>query len=270
MSAHRLVSLYSGSDGNCTFVSSGETSILIDAGKSARTLCAKLCEIGSDIGSIDAIFITHEHTDHTSALETLSKKYHIPIHIADESAKKFDRDPNAAVHSCLVRHDPEFCVEIGDIRVTSFPTPHDSRMSVGYRIEIGLSDQKHTLGVATDIGYVTQSIKDGLCGCQAVVLESNHDVQMLMDGPYPYDLKLRIRSKRGHLSNCDCAVLAAELAKSGTKGFILAHLSLENNQPELAFDEVHSAISDADVEICVASPDMPTELACCGGSKCSQ
>ncbi len=266
MSSYRLVTLYSGSDGNCTFISSGETSILIDAGKSARALCAKLCDIGSDIGKIDAIFITHEHCDHISALETLSKKHHIPIHITEKSAKKLDRDPSAAVHSCLVRHDASFCVDVGNMKVTAFPTPHDSLMSVCYRVELSCGECRHTLGVATDIGFVSERIREALIGCEAVVLEANHDEQMLMDGPYPYDLKKRISSKRGHLSNCDSALFAAELARKGTRGFILAHLSRENNRPELAFDEVHGAISDDTVEICVASPDTPTELCFIGGA----
>ena len=260
MSNYRLVTLYSGSEGNCTFVSSGRTSILIDAGKSARTLCNALRSIGSDIQNISAIFITHEHCDHISALETLSKKHHIPIHMTNISAKKLDRDPSAAVHSCLVRHDPVFCEQVNDITVTSFPTPHDSLMSVGYRIEFCAEDGKHAFGVATDIGYVSPLIKEGLCGCEAVVLEANHDVDMLMEGRYPYELKQRIRSKRGHLSNHDSALFAAELVTGGTNGFILAHLSAENNLPELAFDEVNSAISDPTVSICVASPDCPTEL----------
>ena len=267
MKSNRLVTLYSGSDGNCTFISSQNTAILIDAGKSARTLCKELAAIGSDISEIDAIFITHEHCDHVSALETLSKKYRIPIHITDVSAKKFDRDMTAAVHSCLVRHTDVFRERIGDITVTSFPTPHDSKMSVGYRVEIGEGEDKQTFGVATDIGYVTDCIKKGLCGCEAVVLESNHDVDMLMSGPYPYDLKLRINSNRGHLSNADCATFASELVNSGTRGIILAHLSRENNEPELAFDEVCSAVSNDKIEIVVASPDAPTELCCIGGKR---
>ena len=260
MSNYRLATLYSGSEGNCTFVSSGNTCILIDAGKSARTLCNSLCAIGAGIDSIKAIFITHEHCDHVSALETLSKKYHIPIHITNTSARKFDRNPDAAVHTCLVRHDTVFSEQVDDITVTSFPTPHDSMMSVGYRIEFCDGDCKHVFGVATDIGHVSEPVKQGLMGCEAVVLESNHDEQMLMEGRYPYDLKLRIRSKRGHLSNRDSAVFAADLAENGTRGFILAHLSAENNLPELAYDEAHSAISDPQVSICVASPDTPTEL----------
>lgn len=260
MRTPRLVTLYSGSDGNCTFVSSGSTHILIDAGKSARTLCAKLTEIGSDISEISAIFITHEHSDHISALETISKKYHIPIHITHGSAKKIDRLPDATVHSCLVRHENIFCETVGNITVKSFVTPHDSLMSVGYRIEFEMNDNLRVFGVATDIGHVSESVRNGLLGCETVVLESNHDEQMLLDGPYPRDLKMRILSKRGHLSNKDSALFAAELAANGTKNIILAHLSRENNDPSIAFDEVHGAISDDGVCIAVASPDCPTEI----------
>ena len=136
-------------------------------------------------------------------------------------------------------------------------------MSVGYRMEFCDENGKHVLGVATDIGYITKSITAGLMGCEAVVLESNHDEQMLEDGPYPYYLKLRIRSNRGHLSNRASADFAAKLAQNGTRGFILAHLSKENNLPEIAYDEIHSVISDPTVKICVADPDEPTELCLC-------
>ena len=260
MKKYRLVTLYSGSEGNSTFVSSGKASILIDAGKSARTLCARLAEIGSDIKNISAIFITHEHTDHVSALETLSKKYHIPIHITDASARKFDRTPNAAVHSCLIRHDTVFCQTVGDITVRSFPTPHDSMMSVGYRISFEADGEKHVFGVATDIGHVSGEIREGLMGAEAIVLESNHDEQMLISGPYPRELKARILSERGHLSNHDSSELAACLARGGCKGFILAHLSRENNEPRLAFDAAANEIADRSVRVCVAPPDAPCEL----------
>ena len=258
--SYTLTTLYSGSGGNSTLISSGDTSILIDAGKSARTLCAALRNVGSDIKNINAIFITHEHCDHISALETLAKNYEIPIHMTEASARKFDRHPDSPVHARLVRHETAFCENIGDMRVTSFKTPHDSAMSVGYRIEFPSADGTCALGVATDIGYITKGIAKGLMGCEAVVLEANHDEQMLEDGPYPYYLKLRIRSNKGHLSNGASADFAAELAKNGTKSFILAHLSKENNLPELAFDAVHSAVSDPSVRICVAAADEPTEL----------
>ena len=260
MKKYRLVTLYSGSEGNCTFVCSGNTSILIDAGKSARALCTRLVEIGSDIRNISAIFITHEHTDHVSALETISKKYHIPIHITGASAAKFDRTPDAAVHSCLTRHDTVFSQAVGDITVRSFPTPHDSMMSVGYRISFEADGEKHVFGVATDIGHVTDEIREGLCGAEAIVLESNHDEQLLISGPYPRELKLRILSERGHLSNKNSASLAASLAQNGCKGFILAHLSRENNEPRLAYECAVDEIADRSVRVCIAPADSPCEL----------
>ena len=257
----RICTLYSGSGGNSTYIKAGDTEILIDAGKCARALCSALHEIGSDISKISAIFITHEHTDHVSALEVLSKKHSIPIHITNTSAKKFDREPGAFIHKNLVRHEEiEFSVTLNDVTVSSFHTPHDSMMSVGYRIETTRDNTPQRLAVATDIGYVTENIYNHLLGCDAIVLESNHDIDMLMRGPYPYDLKKRILSKGGHLANKDSAALGAELARHGTKAFLLAHLSEENNTPEIAFDEFYSAIADDAVTISVAAADMPTEL----------
>ena len=190
----------------------------------------------------------------------LSKKHDFPIHIMEKSAARFDRLPRSPLHEHLVRHEAMFCETVGELTVSSFRTPHDSRMSVGYRVSFADDDGAQTLGVATDIGYVSDSVREGLSGCEAVVLESNHDVDMLMDGPYPYDLKLRIRSNRGHLSNADSASLASALAAEGTHAFLLAHLSEENNDPTIALDEAVSAISDPDVFVAVAAPDRPTEL----------
>ena len=260
MSKYRIVSLYSGSKGNSTLISTKTSSILIDAGKSAKALCTALGEVGSDIGSIDAIFITHEHSDHISALEALSKKHSIPIHITNTSASKLDRYPDSPVHQNIVRHDTIFCEEIGDIRISSFRTPHDSMMSVGYRINIQCDDGCHTVGFATDVGYASDSVIEGLCGCEAVVLEANHDLTMLRDGIYPQYLKDRIRSRKGHLSNVQSASLASHLASTGTRAFLLAHLSEENNEPQIAFDEINSVISDPQVCIRVASPYVPVEL----------
>ena len=257
----RICTLFSGSGGNSTYIRIGDTEILIDAGKCARTLCSALREIGSDLSRISAIFITHEHTDHVSSLEVLSKKHAIPIHITDISAKRFDRDGQAFIHKNLVRHQEiEFSVTVGELTVSSFRTPHDSLMSVGYKIETNRDNSPYKIAVATDIGYVTDNIRENLLGCEAVVLESNHDEQMLMRGPYPYELKKRILSSGGHLSNKDSAALGAELAANGTKAFLLAHLSEENNTPELAFDEFYSAIADDAVTIIAAAADTPTEL----------
>ena len=149
---------------------------------------------------------------------------------------------------------------MGGVTVTAFETPHDSRASVGFRFEFSDGESRVHVGYATDIGHVSEIIRSGLTGCETVVLESNHDVDMLMDGSYPYDLKLRIRGKRGHLSNRECADLCAELAEQGMKNLLLAHLSEENNHPDLAFDETFSALAGHTVNLRIASPDAVTML----------
>ena len=256
----RIVTLYSGSKGNSTYIEAGGAAILIDAGKSLRRLCTALSSIGVCIDDVDAVFITHEHNDHVSALETLTKKHKIPIHMASGCATKFCADRYELLRENIVCHPPLFEVEIKGTRISSFPTPHDSNMSVGYRIEFCEEGKKRSVGLATDIGYVTKEICQGLCGCECVVLESNHDVDMLKDGPYPYDLKKRSLSKRGHLSNKDSALLCAGLAKRGTRSFILAHLSEENNTPGTALDEFLSTVADSAVRVAVAHPEEPTEM----------
>lgn len=260
MKEWKIVSLYSGSKGNSMFVRVGGTAILIDAGKSARALCHTLREIGSDISEIDAIFVTHEHHDHTSALEMIAKYHEIPIHMTEASAVIFDRTPEAPIHARLVPHEPNFCVTVGELTVSSFRTSHDSRMSVGYRIEFFDGEEKHAIGIATDLGVVSDEVRKGLLGCEAVVLESNHDVEMLKNGSYPYDLKKRIASRYGHLSNTDSAEFCSELSEGGTKAILLAHLSEQNNEPTLALNEVRCAVGDDGVCVCVASPECPTYL----------
>ena len=230
------------------------TTIIIDAGKSARSLCLALKSIGSDISDIDAIFITHEHADHVSALETLSKKHHIPIH-APRSCADYLARPGSATSSCTVGHPPLFTVELDGITVSSFLTSHDSRCPVGYRIA---TESGETFGVATDTGIVTCSTAEALAGCRGVVIECNHDKRMLATGPYPPFLKDRIASARGHLSNDDCAKFVAYLAERGTASFILAHLSAENNTKEIALAAVRRAIPDESISVEVSDPDTPT------------
>ena len=259
MTSVRIISLYSGSTGNCFAICAPCGTLLIDAGKNAKRLCAALAEVGVDADSIGAILVTHEHTDHISALPVFLKKHPVPVHIANGSAYKLM--PHPSVERLLNMHPPIYEECICGMRVTSFPTPHDSRASVGYRIEIPCSDGSiYRIGYATDIGYVSFEIEEALTGCDAVILESNHDYDMLMTGPYPYDLKKRIASRRGHLSNPESAALAARLCAKGTKKLMLAHLSQENNAPDLALDECMSAVGDACVDIFVAHPEIPVEM----------
>ena len=254
MTDARIYSLYSGSTGNSFLIRTQQSAILIDAGKSCKQLTAALSACGVKPEDIDAIFITHEHTDHIGALPVFLKKHRIPVHVLEKSADPLRANPSVA--PCLCLHRPLFCESIGDIRISSFPTPHDSRGSVGYRIEIPTKGgEPLCIGYATDIGYVTRDIEEALLGCQAVILESNHDLEMLHTGPYPYSLKQRIASRYGHLSNPDSAALAARLCQNGTRCLMLAHLSQENNEPQLAYNEVLMAIADPSVNLRTAAPD---------------
>lgn len=254
-----VITLYSGSGGNATYVSAGGSAILIDAGKSARALENALLCAGKNIRDVSAIFVTHEHADHVGALEIISKKHHIPVHMTFASADRSVRG-GSCLCSVLKAHTPLFCEEVGDMKITSFITPHDSALCVGYRIEHGNS----CAAVATDIGHITPEILSALEGCGRVVLESNHDIEMLKNGPYPYALKQRILSPRGHLSNTDCAAAVVELAKSGLTDLTLAHLSEENNRPELALATVKEAVYRLGMKlnINVAAPDSVTRPPC--------
>ncbi len=261
MPNYRLCTLYSGSSGNAAYLETPTARILIDAGKCTRTLLASLKEIGVEPATLDAIFITHEHNDHIASLEVLAKKHPIPVHILYKSALRYrDTQPEALCHCFRLYEKAPFATCVGEVTVKAFETPHDSRASVGYRFEFPDGEQLVRVGYATDIGHISAPIREGLTGCDAVVLESNHDVEMLMDGPYPYDLKLRIRGKRGHLSNRECADFASELAGQGTSHFLLAHLSEENNYPDLAFDETFSALAGNEFSLRVASPNAVTML----------
>lgn len=256
MSHIRIVSLYSGSGGNSTLVETSKGSLLIDAGKSARSLCSSLRQAGSDPGRLGAVFITHEHTDHTSALEVFLKKNPVPVHITGISADNLYIPPESRLKTFICRHTPVFTQRVADMTVTSFPVPHDSAMCVGYRIE---TDDGFRFGIATDTGCVTDEMLGGLSGCNAVEIESNHSVDMLRSGPYPFELKRRILSRCGHLSNDDCAVFAQKLALGGTTGFMLAHLSRENNRPDCALSAVKKALAQfPDIRLCVAGQDNET------------
>ncbi len=261
MSNYKICNLYSGSGGNSTFISACGKNILIDAGKSAKNLCRALSDIGVSPEEIDAIFITHEHSDHVAAIRTLSHKFHIPIHILLSSAEKYRGLCDGQLCECLHMHrEPSFSVALGSLTIEAFPTPHDARGSVGYKISFDDDGRKISFAYATDMGTVTDVVKEKLLGCESVIVESNHDLKMLLMGPYPPELKERIHSQYGHLSNTECAELVSLLCKNGAKNILLAHLSEENNTPELAFCEVLSRIEDKSVQLLVASPDRPTWL----------
>lgn len=254
----RVISLFSGSKGNCTLIDTGEVRFLIDAGCSAKAISDALEQVGYTLSDLTAVFITHEHGDHTNGLWGLVKKHPLPIHVTEPSALSLGLTDEAAFAGYLVTHPAEYTVRLTDeCKVEAFSVPHDSVCCVGFRITCPGS----TVGVATDLGYVTQRVYDRLLGCEAVLLESNHDREMVRNGPYPAALKRRILSGGGHLSNDDCAEVAGALARGGTKAFLLAHLSRENNTPDAAVSTVLRAVERYGVTVSAARPDGPTALA---------
>lgn len=254
-----VCTLASSSKGNAVYVRLGGDEILIDAGISCKRLTDALRSLNTDISRIKAIFITHEHSDHVSGLETVSKKHKIPIHFTEPSARAHLRSAKTE-HTAAVSiiHPLLYTEQVGSLTVRSFVTPHDSAASVGFIVTDGTDE--HTLALATDIGCVTDEVSDALIGCENVILESNHDENMLLCGAYPYELKRRILSERGHLSNEAAAAFVARLAASGTKRILLAHLSQDNNLPEIAYHTSLCVLEGREVHLDVASPSAVTRL----------
>lgn len=254
MSNLSVTTLYSGSKGNSIFVRAGNTNILFDAGLSCGALCKSLNSIGVSPHDLNSVFITHEHSDHVSALDVFSKHYSVPIHMTDQSYHGIKCNRQVSI-----LHDPLYSISFDDCEISSFITPHDSRMSVGFIIRTDFGN----IGIATDLGYIPDEIIETLSYCDTIILESNHDEEMLINGPYPPSLKKRILSDFGHLSNKSCAEAACYLASCGTKNIMLAHLSEHNNTPELAYTETRKKLDSLGysfVNLKVASGYSPTVL----------
>lgn len=235
----RFCPLFSGSSGNSYYIGSATSGILIDAGRTAKQLTNMLELCGIDKSAVKAIFVTHEHSDHVKGLRVFASRCHIPVYSS--------RGTLAALEhmGCLDGKFPvdvidEKGIECADMLIKPFRTSHDSAESVGYRIR--LHDDR-SLAFSTDLGFMSDSVRGELAGADFVVLESNHDVGMLKNGFYPYHLKQRILSDVGHLSNVACAEELFGLVQKGTTRIILAHLSSENNTPELAYQTALCALS---------------------------
>ena len=242
----RLTTFASGSSGNCALLSMDGVHLLLDAGISCRRICSHLALSGVTPEELSAILITHEHSDHIAGLETLLKHSAAPVCAPRAVAAHLERTIAGAAPRLRVAVPGE-AFSFGPLAVRSFRTSHDSADSVGWRVS-----GSTVFALATDTGCVTPEVEEGLSGAATVLIEANHDVDMLLSGPYPFYLKRRILSERGHLSNADCAALAARLARSGTRQILLGHLSRENNRPARAFETVSAALEGSGAALCVA------------------
>ncbi|MGN0372206.1 MAG: MBL fold metallo-hydrolase [Enterocloster sp.] len=263
----RMVSIASGSSGNCIYIGSDSTHILVDAGISNKRIQQGLNEIGLKGSEMDGILITHEHSDHIKGLGVLARKYHLPIYGTRETLEeiagmsslgKFDRE-------LLTPISPDVDFSVGDLKVKPFRIDHDAVNPVAYRVQQG----EKSVAVATDMGHYDQYIIDHLQGLDAILLESNHDVRMLETGPYPYYLKRRILGDHGHLSNENAGRLLNYILHDGLKKIFLGHLSKENNYEELAYETVRLEINEgdcpygaSDFSISVAGRDRMSEIVC--------
>lgn len=246
-------SLYSGSSGNSIFVSSEKSKILIDAGLPGKSIDAALKEIDENPKELDAIFVTHEHLDHVKGIGVMSRKYDIPIY-ANKGTWEGMAKTVGKIKECNMKIMDTSVTNIKDMDIINYPIPHDATSPVGYSI--------YSLGkkvsITTDFGYLTAEIKRNIEDSDVILLESNHDVEMLKFGPYPYSLKRRILSDIGHLSNDDCGAAIVDMMNDKYKRIILGHLSNTNNYPDLAYETVISVLRENNIKL---KKDIAVEMA---------
>lgn len=248
----KLYSLISGSSGNCSVVTDGKTHIMIDCGTSGKRAFEALERIGIDPRSLAAILVTHEHSDHIRGVGVIARKLKIPVYAT--------RGTHAAMgignidDSQMRFVTPDMTEDISGIGVTPFTIPHDAEDPCCY----SFSDGMDKVSIATDTGYMPESLLSRISGSRSIILESNHDIDMLRYGEYPYPLKQRILSNYGHLSNAAAAQTALELIKSGTEHIMLGHLSDKNNRPEIAQLVTYNYLTDKGVRV---GDDMTLQVA---------
>ena len=253
--------LYSGSSGNSMVVSSGGVSLLVDAGVSCKSILSALQQRNIDISTLQGILITHEHIDHVRGLKVLLKKLPLPVYASEGTLDSLCQTELVPAEADLrVIAQP---TEIGGMEVTPFATPHDAAGPLGFAITTGEGER---LGIATDLGHITDEVDAALCGCGTVVIEANYDEYSLRTGRYPYYLKQRIASQFGHLSNPASAAQCLRLVQHGARQIVLCHLSQENNSPSMAAEAItgylhqHGCCVDHDYRLQVARRSQPSDI----------
>lgn len=241
----KFCSLYSGSSGNCLFVSSKNTKILIDCGTSCKKICEGLASIDSSIEDIDAILVTHEHSDHVQSLGMISKKFDIPVYANLETWNAIEKQKEKISEKNInyFCNDKDFI--LNDLTIHPFSTPHDAVNPCGFNIHNG----KKKLSIATDLGHMNNNIFKELENSSFILLESNYEPEVLKMSKYPFLLKQRIAGPNGHLSNQTAGKTIAALMNKGLKEVVLGHLSKESNFPELAYKSVTEELMNSNVDI---------------------
>lgn len=229
----QFCSLYSGSSGNCSIVITNNTRILIDAGESSKKIVEALKQINIEPSSIDAILITHEHSDHIKGLGIFSKNYNIPVYANSETWAAMSKQKEK-IEQNNIKLFSFNKFTIGDVEINPFPIPHDAANPCGFSI----IHENKKMSIATDIGHINQEIINNLTNSSFLLLEANYEPEILKCSSYPYMLKERIKGPNGHLSNTDAGKAISYLMDYGLKDVMLGHLSKENNFPELAYKTV--------------------------------
>jgi len=259
--------LASGSSGNAALLTCGETHLLIDMGISCRKLCQSLTALGLEPGRLHGVFVTHEHGDHTGGLATYIKKYRTPIYCTPAVSRQLSYRL-AGIEPLLRPVELGERVSFGEVELDVLPTSHDCRDSAACHFQT----PDGRVGYLTDTGYIPQETGEHLLGADILVLESNHDVDMLLAGPYSFSLKKRILGPQGHLSNDAAAAYAVESVRAGTRTVLLAHLSEENNTPRKALDTVSGALAEAGLsaQLSAAPKDAVSETLTLEGAGCRE
>lgn len=247
--------LGSGSKGNALYVESGKTSILIDAGFSGKEIEKRLAIHGKELSELKGLFLTHEHGDHIQGAGVISRRCSLPVY-ANHGTFKGSEKRVKKLHKRVEFETGSIC-ELRDLEIRSFRISHDTLDPVGYII----NDGKHSVACCTDTGNVTHLIANRLSNCDALILEFNHDLTMLKNGPYPFPLQQRVRSNQGHLANNDAAAFLKSLKHDKLQQVILAHLSETNNRADIALQSATSVLpSELHSILSVASQERPTEM----------
>ena len=236
----KICSLASGSKGNCLYLESGDTRVLIDVGMSLRETVLRMDACGIDPSGVHAVLLTHEHVDHIRSAGSFSRKFKVPViasHLVRQKAEKYLKKTQ------VIEFESGTSFMFRETQIDPFPITHDACDPVGFVIE----SHEGRCGSATDLGVATRLVVDKLHSCRFLNLESNHDLDMLMNGPYPWELKQRIKSRHGHLSNVDSLALMHELAHEGLEVMVMAHLSEVNNHPDHVVASTDSFLRDQNI-----------------------